>query len=830
MATFFLLLICLSSLLLSSRASAELITSLPGQPANSPFKQYSGYIVTDAQHGRALFYYFVEAKAENPSALPLTLWLNGGPGCSSLGFGAFMEHGPFQPANGGQLTSNKYSWNLVSNMLYVESPIGVGFSYSNTSSDYNNWNDAETAQDNLQFIINWFKEFPRYRNSDLYLTGESYAGHYIPQLASLLIEYNKRQNNRPINLKAIALGNPLLDSQISIDNGEFLWSHGLISDEMLTMKKTVCNDSRYFFERVHRNISKECRTMFRNMIAEMGNETDTGDVLAPLCLSPTGTRQTAFMEDFIDAKPSIKDTVGDPCLGDRTYAYLNNPRVQEALHVKTTKLPASWDFCSGPLKYQMEDTAANIIPQLSAIIRENIPILLFSGDQDSKIPLTQTRTIANLVAKDLQLIALENYGPWYDGKQVGGWSQSFGTIKSSNNSTYLTYASVKGAAHEVPFTSPSQALTLFKAFLGGLPPPKKPTSSNLEFLKSMHPKFLGENGDAQHGRALFYHFVEAEAENPLALPLTLWLNGAFVSSSSNSLYILKTLEASAAQDNLQFIINWFKKFPKYRHSDLYLTGESYAGHHIPQLVSLLIEYNKQQKHQPIRLKAIALGNPLLDSQISIDSTEFLWSRRKKIEEVGLEINFNDMLAPICISTTRVLQTTFMGNIGAVDPCNVDRIYSYLNNPRVQKALHVKTTRAPATWEFCLGSGSSSLSQYQREDSAANIIPLLSDILRANIPVLLYSGDQDAKIPITQTRKIANLVAKDLRLTTLGKYGPWVESIVWDTQEQTNTTYSTFASVRGAAHEVAFTSPSQALTLFKAFHGELPPPRSHQQHP
>lgn len=59
--------------------------------------------------------------------------------------------------------------------------------------------------------------------------------------------------------------------------------------------------------------------------------------------------------------------------------------------------------------------------------------------------------------------------------QVGGWSQSFGGVnKEGKNETYLTFATVRGAAHEVPFTSPSQALTLFHSFLRGIPLPRPP--------------------------------------------------------------------------------------------------------------------------------------------------------------------------------------------------------------------------------------------------------------------------------------------------------------------------------------------------------------------
>nr|XP_016510630.1 PREDICTED: serine carboxypeptidase-like 40 [Nicotiana tabacum] len=183
------------------KSSAELITSLPGQPPNIFFKQYSGYIVTNAQHGRALFYYFVEADSENAASLPLTVWLNGGPGCSYVGYGAFMEHGPFRPGIDGSLIKNKYSWNLGNVSCFLNDHIEkiehairglpVGFSYSNTSSDNINWDDTATAKENLQFILNWFKKFPQYRNSDVYLTGESYAGSHMnwPNLYGLLVVY-----------------------------------------------------------------------------------------------------------------------------------------------------------------------------------------------------------------------------------------------------------------------------------------------------------------------------------------------------------------------------------------------------------------------------------------------------------------------------------------------------------------------------------------------------------------------------------------------------------------------------------------------------------------
>ncbi|KAF2616042.1 hypothetical protein F2Q70_00012616 [Brassica cretica] len=121
---------------------SDLVTRLPGQPQVG-FKQYSGYVTVDEKKHSALFYYFAEAETE-PTSKPLVLWLNGGPGCSSLGVGAFSENGPFRP-KGSVLVKNQHSWNQEANMLYLETPVGVGFSYSTQSSSYESVNDKITG-------------------------------------------------------------------------------------------------------------------------------------------------------------------------------------------------------------------------------------------------------------------------------------------------------------------------------------------------------------------------------------------------------------------------------------------------------------------------------------------------------------------------------------------------------------------------------------------------------------------------------------------------------------------------------------------------------------
>ena len=95
----------------TSAAVADRITLLPGQPQVN-FSMYSGYVTVDAAAGRALFYWLIEAAVADPGSAPLVLWLNGGPGCSSVGYGASEELGAFRiNPDGASLSLNPYSWN-----------------------------------------------------------------------------------------------------------------------------------------------------------------------------------------------------------------------------------------------------------------------------------------------------------------------------------------------------------------------------------------------------------------------------------------------------------------------------------------------------------------------------------------------------------------------------------------------------------------------------------------------------------------------------------------------------------------------------------------------
>ncbi|GJM95397.1 hypothetical protein PR202_ga12128 [Eleusine coracana subsp. coracana] len=128
-----------------------------------------------------------------------------GPGCSSL-YGAIQELGPFLIQKGKpELHRNPQAWNNEANLLFLESPAGVGFSYTNTISQFG---DALAAHDMFEFLVGWFKKFPNFKRQEFYIAGESYAGHQVPQLADKILAMNKGRHR--INLKGIMIGNPAL--------------------------------------------------------------------------------------------------------------------------------------------------------------------------------------------------------------------------------------------------------------------------------------------------------------------------------------------------------------------------------------------------------------------------------------------------------------------------------------------------------------------------------------------------------------------------------------------------------------------------------------------
>ena len=170
--------IAFASMIAAARAlpAADEITALPGWTGALPSRQFSGYL--DASPTKHLHYWMSFSEGA-PETDPVVFWFNGGPGCSSLD-GFLYEHGPFRvqmAADGAtSLAAFEYSWAKLANMVYLEAPCGVGFSYSDVGGDDYAATDDTAAADNLRAVEAFYVKFPEFANRSLYLTGESYAG------------------------------------------------------------------------------------------------------------------------------------------------------------------------------------------------------------------------------------------------------------------------------------------------------------------------------------------------------------------------------------------------------------------------------------------------------------------------------------------------------------------------------------------------------------------------------------------------------------------------------------------------------------------------------
>ncbi|XVF86635.1 hypothetical protein PTKIN_Ptkin18bG0058400 [Pterospermum kingtungense] len=435
----------------------DLITKLPGQP-DVTFRQFAGYIDVDVNAGRSVFYYFVEAE-KDPMNKPLTIWLTGGPGCSSAG-DSFASVGPFVTTNNARgLRRNLFSWNKVSNLLFIDMPIGAGWSYSNTSSDEHTNGDESTNKNLIAFLQKWYEEYPDFKSRNLYIAGSSYGGHFVSNLASSLLDYNKQSRTSIFNLKGVALGNPMLRRKIDImARIELFFSRGMINSELNKKIEKECNvlDEKNYLPNIATSWTPSCAQLLTNDAVKVAFKTDDTkdangrlfDVLRDLC--------TASVKDLEAGKEvSLISYDVEMCNSVRVEFYFNLPEVQKAFHGNRTNLDYPWVGCARNthFDYIEKDKDLDMLPKLQNVLQHNIPVTIFSGDQDGLIPTTGTLKHLHKLAEMLSF-KLTTDAAWSHDNKEGGWKYQYG-------GTLLTLVTVKGGNHHVTLSRPSHALAIF---------------------------------------------------------------------------------------------------------------------------------------------------------------------------------------------------------------------------------------------------------------------------------------------------------------------------------------------------------------------------------
>nr|XP_027113170.1 serine carboxypeptidase 1-like isoform X1 [Coffea arabica] len=485
---FTLLLICVAVSFVRTQSAPEsaLITSIPGFNGTLPSKHYAGYVTVDESCGRKLYYYFVVSE-RNPSQDPVVLWLNGGPGCSSFD-GFVYEHGPFNfeagktPDSLPTLHLNPYSWSKVSNIVYLDSPAGVGFSYSGNESDYIT-GDLKTASDSHTFLFKWFELYPEFLSNPFYIVGESYAGVYVPTLSYEVAKGIDEGVKPVLNFKGYMVGNGVTDDEFD-GNALVPFAHGmgLISDDLYKEVISECRGNYY------NPASDSCESKLEKVDEDLEG-LNIYDILEPCYHGPATIKmvngntklpvsfrmlgeterplpvrtrmfgrawplRSPVRDGLVPTWPQLLKTTSVLCTNDEVAtAWLNNEVVRQAIHAESVNVADTWELCTGRIQFHHD--AGSMIKYHKNLTSKGYQALIFSGDHDMCVPFTGSQAWTRSVGYKI----VDEWRPWIVNDQVAGFLQGY--------DYNLTFITIKGAGHTVAEYKPREALEFYTRWLDG---------------------------------------------------------------------------------------------------------------------------------------------------------------------------------------------------------------------------------------------------------------------------------------------------------------------------------------------------------------------------
>ncbi|KAI5299689.1 Cell death protease, partial [Ascosphaera atra] len=375
------------------------------------------HIEIDHDINANLFFWHFENKhmADKPRTL---LWLNGGPGCSSLD-GALMEVGPFRLTDDHTLKHLDGAWNDYANILFVDQPVGTGFSYANTDSYDHEM--AEIADHMVTFLEKWFKLFPQYEFDDLYIAGESYAGQHIPYIAKAIVDRNDRVKSERAPWDMIRKGSEAAK---------------VVEHQMDACKAALAKP-------------------------ETQNDIDVGGCEAVLNTILSETEKDGMCYNMYDVRfQEPYPSCGSSWPSDLQYLtpYLRRDDVRKALHINPDK-KTGWEECSGSVSRELQNRNSKpSVTLLPSLLESGIPILLFSGADDLICNHIGTE---DLIA-NMEWAGSKGFGdaPRYDWLFEG---ENAGWYQEARN---LTYALIYNSSHMVPLDHPRRSVDMANRFMG----------------------------------------------------------------------------------------------------------------------------------------------------------------------------------------------------------------------------------------------------------------------------------------------------------------------------------------------------------------------------
>jgi serine carboxypeptidase-like clade 1 len=454
---------------------ADQVLDLPGWDAPLSSRWFSGHVCAGEKEGKMLFHHYMLLESErDPANDPVLVWSNGGPGAPSL-FGLMVELGPILLRKGGRMERNPYNWNKEANLIILNGPPPVGFSYCTPpgpAGDFNScgtWNDSATAFHNRVAIENVVKtRHPRLLNNNWVFSGESYAGVYIPTLVRELLA-NEKING--LKISAMAVGNACMGTDVlCFSDGDFWWravflrGHAQVSDKSFAEFDADCGPAMRRGE-----ASAGCKAHLARLESEAG----------------AFYEYDIYSECWYDADfgpPSSAKLLrqygigGDEfCGGDAALtAWTADLKVRRALNVASDSTFLSGDNGVGFTYTYGEKDLRPFYKQLAA--RKNFRVLVYNGDTDVSVNVFASQNWTS----HLGLKEQNKWRPWtLDGnKAVVGYVTEY--------QGDFSFATIRGSGHMVPQFKAAAAFEMLQRFLRAEPlkPYVKKSPSDVTALDS----------------------------------------------------------------------------------------------------------------------------------------------------------------------------------------------------------------------------------------------------------------------------------------------------------------------------------------------------------
>lgn len=379
--------------------------------------------------------------------------------------GLFQENGPCHFVDGASTPSlNQYSFNSYANMLYIDQPIGTGFSYGTDDVT-----STVTAAPYVWTLLQaFYAQFPQYENRDFGIFTESYGGHYGPEFADYFESQNaaiKAGTLKGENVDLIALG---------INNGWFdakLQEKAYVDFSLNNTYKPLITEDQHqqYLDSYTSSCAPaldQCHSSGSDSDCQNSDSTCYNDIEGPLSSSTSNGGVALYDFDVYD----IREPSQDPYPPSTYKTYLTTASVVKAIGAKSTyqECPtAQYNKFSSTGDSKSNSTCAthrsmlmsnldsrSFLSQLSSVVQSGVRTVVWAGDADWICNWFGGQAAAEAISysgqSDFQSKDLESY-------TVSG--KAGGTFKTVDNFSFLR---VFGAGHEVPYYQPAVALQVFK--------------------------------------------------------------------------------------------------------------------------------------------------------------------------------------------------------------------------------------------------------------------------------------------------------------------------------------------------------------------------------